>query len=96
MLAILYFKWQLWGTITHLGIYNTDSIVILLLKEKVSICLNSTDAYSKHNVWVLRPIGQDDLRSLYSTLFKMSFWHEGQEGQEVDVVKVSLFFYLML
>ena len=54
----------------HTPRYLQHRYVILLLKEKVSICLNSTDAYSKHNVWVLRPIGQDDLRSLYSTLFK--------------------------
>ena len=30
----------------------------------------------------------------FQLIHKMSFWHEGQEGQEVDVVKVSLYLYL--
>ena len=43
--------------------------------------------------------------SLYNVIFlifyrtqliKMSFWHEGQEGEDIDVVKVSLSLYLIL
>ena len=42
--------------------------------------------------------------SLYNVIFlifyrtqliKMSFWHEGQEGQDIDVFKVSLLHYLV-